>query len=539
MAYEYKFNDEDDDKTGQPPESANSAPLGGTGALGAQASPGIQTRPTTPSGRPNAQQYLQANQGAGANLASGIEKTVSGQAAKVQSGIDSARNQLNSSSRPLETSLGSQAQTNINQAFQNPADILKQKNQLAEFTKLRDQGYAGDINALGANQAAANQANQAQVNQLGQTTGLGNTEAGRYQLLRQSFGQPNYTTGQQRLDQLFLQAQPGVNRGLQNNLADTQKHVLNGYSSLGTDTQAKLDALNAMSKGNSKAISNLFLNGNTTNPNQLGIRGIESDAQQRYAADQARAAQLPDILARIKNNTVTQEDLQTLGAGKDLSIGQSLYDVDLSNYINQAAPSETLAQAVTPEEFARYNALQQLANNPTQNVFGTATQAGGYDPYGFRGAEFGNQLNQVRTNYEQTRPQELLQSFMNTITGRRSAMEGADKGDYRSARNPEVWNPMIKELQPLLQNLNQVDANTLLTSLNQGFSHMAPGLGNSLEGYLNHTRAIGGSDSAANELQNYFNTLNQLRGNQLGTKNLPTKDDGTIDWSKLPTPGGK
>jgi hypothetical protein len=44
---------------------------------------------------------------------------------------------------------------------------------------------------------------------------LSKTEAGRFQLLREQFGRPGYTTGQQRLDQLILQAAPEESQKLQ------------------------------------------------------------------------------------------------------------------------------------------------------------------------------------------------------------------------------------------------------------------------------------------------------------------------------------
>jgi hypothetical protein len=52
------------------------------------------------------------------------------------------------------------------------------------------------------------------IEALQKRAGLAQTEAGRFQLLREQFGRPGYTTGQQRLDQLILQAAPEESQAL-------------------------------------------------------------------------------------------------------------------------------------------------------------------------------------------------------------------------------------------------------------------------------------------------------------------------------------
>ena len=88
-----------------------------------------------------------------------------------------------------------QPQYDFNQYGQSAAD------RLSAFNKYRT-GEAQQFDI--ENQAKL----ETQAKELQKRADLSQSEAGRYQLLRETFGRPSYTTGQQRLDQLILQARP-------------------------------------------------------------------------------------------------------------------------------------------------------------------------------------------------------------------------------------------------------------------------------------------------------------------------------------------
>lgn len=360
---------------------------------------------STPSGAPNINQYLQANQGAGERLSSGIQSNVQNQANQIGQGVQSTNNKLNAQYQPLQQNLGANAQQTTQQAFQNPQALLDaynaQKtapanstplsqdqqnnvNQYNQFQKLNTGGYGQDIQNYGTTAQQASNQLQQQQSALAQRAGMAANESGRNQLLQQTVGQPGYNVGQQTLDSLFLQAQPGVANQLQQNLGNIANQSGQQVSGLTSDSQQRLAALKGLSGQDQQAIKNLFNNGNASG---TGLNQISSNVQNEYnnLATSAPSAQA-GILASMKSNQYTPEQLNSLGLGQ----GQQTWGVDLSNYVanNPLNPAATggYAQAATPEEFARYNALNQLAGGPNglqSNMFGAATSAGGYKPYQF------------------------------------------------------------------------------------------------------------------------------------------------------------
>lgn len=73
---------------------------------------------------------------------------------------------------------------------------------------------------------------------------LSQTEAGRYQLLRETFQRPGYTTGQQRLDQLILQADP-----------EQARQLKEMTQNIATPAQQSLQELQALKEAEQKAIT--------------------------------------------------------------------------------------------------------------------------------------------------------------------------------------------------------------------------------------------------------------------------------------------
>ncbi len=115
MATELQLNtDDEEDKL----STDLSAPAGGGPASGAP------QRASTPSNKPNVQQYLQANQGAGQKLAGGIEQNIQKQAGQVERGVGETRSNLESGSQPLESKLGEQGSQFAKSSFKDPQALL-------------------------------------------------------------------------------------------------------------------------------------------------------------------------------------------------------------------------------------------------------------------------------------------------------------------------------------------------------------------------------------------------------------------------------
>jgi hypothetical protein len=150
------------------------------------------------------------------------------QANAVKEGISGANTSLNKGAGYL-SQLG-------NKDF-NAQNFASDQNQLQDFTKFRT-GQAVDTNQLGTLNNQAQTTNQSLQNTLQNRQNQVSNEQGRFQLLNESFGggalnKNPYSTGQQRLDQLFFQAQgPSNITNLQNNINSNLNTAQQGMKTL-------------------------------------------------------------------------------------------------------------------------------------------------------------------------------------------------------------------------------------------------------------------------------------------------------------------
>lgn len=425
MATELKFKQDEEDQQQTALTGPSSPSEASSGQEGSTPSPQAPSRGAMPAKRPNVQQYLQANQGAGQRLAGGIEQKTQKQAQEVGRGISQAGEQLQASSRPLEQDLGEQGSQKIQTAFRDPANILKQQEQLDQFRRLSGRGYEQDIGKVGEVASQQKQALGAQVNQLGQTADLSGTEGGRFELLRQTYGQPNYTRGQQRLDQLFLQAQPGAARELRQNLQNIQQQQGQQLNAFDTAAQAKLAALNQLSGARADEWQRLLSGGTSadleSDITQRGLGDIASSSQARLAEAQERAKTAQGIQDRLASRQLSPEEIINLG----LQSGQSVYDVNMNEYLRGTDFNPTLAGAASPEEFARYRALRQLAGDTSNDIFGGAEAGGTWNPYQVDLEGLKSQLDARKQYYEQDLLNQTRDAYLASTQGASGGYFGA------------------------------------------------------------------------------------------------------------------
>lgn len=449
MATEAKFNTDDEDQQ----ETLSGVPS----AVGAPAGSVTAQRPATPSGRPNVQQYLQANQGAGQRLASGIEKNVNKDAQSLGRSVDQSRSSLQTGSNPLESKLGQQGSDFAKASFKDPQALLNQQSQLDEFRRLQQEGYKGDIQNLGAQTASQQQGLQNQYSNLDKRVGQAGSETGRFDLLRSSLGQPNYSRGAQRLDQLFLQAQPGVNRTLQQNLKGVGAQGQQQVGAFSDEAKARLEALSGLSGQRSSEIANLLKGGTETGlESDLSGRGLEDigvSSQQRLIQAQAAAEAVPGLQDRLTKNQLTAEDMQTLG----LQAGSQIYDTDLLKYITRGEHLPTITSAADPAEFARYRALQQLSGDTSGDIYGGATEAGGFSPYQFDREGLMQNASNRRDYWETTKPRELANAVTNEFGPINTPGFTGLTGGFRAAGPSPVAQYGANVLAPALQQATTVD----------------------------------------------------------------------------------
>lgn len=349
----------------------------------------------------NLQSYINANKPAGEQLGQKIagklgsslettEKQTSKQASDISSNIQAEKARIGEAAgfaKQIEedpTKITNPQPTQI-EGVQSETPSIAQPVGPSAYDRFKPL-YAGTSSAdqLKA-QAGTAEANA--INQYG-TVGknianLGN-EQGRFDLLKQSIKQPNYSAGQQNLDQLFLQtANPQA-------LAQQQQNL---QSRLGQSQTAAQNAYQGTAG----------INANFIGDNSLGAQATGAKTQLTNAltgaTDKFNAEQVAEVASLNARNVDTQNALDTLfkqGYGTlsdaqkliidpmlqsgNLTAGTSTYNVlsDPNAYQNYMtgynAPTASTSDVINQQDLARIQSLQQLSGITPDKY--TYTQAG-------------------------------------------------------------------------------------------------------------------------------------------------------------------
>lgn len=418
MATLFQENNQEEDENQQPGQAS----AGVSGQLpSAPAGAGL-ARQQKGSGRAaiNIGKYLEAQKQGGQQLASGIQQRAQEQAQQTQAGLQQAQQKFQQQAGQEEQRLG-KGQQIVQAAFQDPQKLLQQQEQLQQFQQLK----AGQLANVG--QDISQQ--QAQAEALQQQAQAAGTEAGRFGLLKQTFGGGGrgYSTGQQRLDQLFLQASPGSARQLQTGLQSTAQQVGQQVQALSQEQQARQAALQQIAQQRQQEIAS-GLESETGSIQQ----SIEAKLKQaEVQAPQERAA----LQTGLEKGQLTQQQLERLG----LTAGTSLYNVEPSKYLSQATVVPTAAGVASQEEVARLQALQQLAGQEGGFLAGTDIgQVGKYSPYEFQREQFLQDIAQRGEQYQ--RLQKSTQDFLGTV-GKDKGFQEAMKSYARERFGDNVGDP--------------------------------------------------------------------------------------------------
>lgn len=326
------------------------------------------TAPQQGSGRfTNLQKYINANQGAGEQIATRINNqtnrdydtfntNLADKNQAIQSGIDMGNNLINTQGKQYKDQLGAWNQglnsfntvDNRGSFDQTGAEItaFTKAPQVADFQKLQS-GQAIDQQALQNSQNDAKATSDAMLKQINDKNNNIQTEQGRYDLLRQAqpkFG--NYNLGQGKLDQLMFQTNPQAISNLQSNfgnqLADVQaKNTALGAqgASLGTLANDETSLINAL---NSQAQANQ----NTFNTRVGSAENFKS-------INDARSNLYDDYIGQLQSGNLSG----------DLS---NLLGVSNLNTYNLMGNTPSLSAPVTGGMFGDGGALSQKISSPYQ-----------------------------------------------------------------------------------------------------------------------------------------------------------------------------
>lgn len=198
-------------------------------------------------------------------------------------------------------------------------------------------GSAYGSKALGDAQKASQQANALQ------------SEGGRFALLDQFYGRPNYSMGEKSLDNLLVQNQPGTAARAQS-IGGQAKGLTSDVNHKAQDLD-NLAAVNRQSAADTAKQTQDYLNNS--------IQGFEGDLDKRYQDYQTGNNDYNQ--ARVSDLGDDALDADTMGL-YGLNEGTSLYDTDLSNYLQQSQ-NASKGQFASDSDYAKYLALSQLAGS--------------------------------------------------------------------------------------------------------------------------------------------------------------------------------
>lgn len=505
-------------------------------------SSGAQPTGSTGSGRfTNLNKYLNANQGAGDRLASGIgsniekqtaqnKREANTQAADVRAGIESAQNKVNQ---------GNQYVQQVNAQDFNAQNIAGDQNKLQDFTQFRtNQAVGADAlaNQVGQAQATAQNLQAQQQQQLQNAS----TEQGRFNLLKQAFGggtvyQNPYSTGQQKLDQLFLQAGGANNiNNLQNQVRGNLNQTGQILNTLGQNANT-IGEIGTQAQGIAKGLQDRT--NALTNQYVADVEATAPEVNAQRAADQAWAQ---DQYAKLQSGgQIDQRFADMLGLNQGQNLYNTLTGKNVNDFMNFGNTNlQGFGQLANTDQENYYNALTQLAgmtpgfiadgnpvaavaNNNTiggqltsnQDAFNKATQ--GKD-FGYTWG--GGAVNQYNTNVSSPVAQNLLSGLSSSGA---QTLRGLDVNSLISTTgivNPA--NPEWSKSNLTRLGFNPQDAQVIMNAASSNQISANNSFGNNVPYYDDYR--IGALQNAANLLydQGYFNRVNIAPPSDIQNKNF-------------------
>lgn len=267
-----------------------------------------------------------------------------------------------------------------------------------QFATLRDAQYQGP-RSLAETPDLYNQVQGASGSAVGKAQASG-SEAGRFALLDNYFGRPEYSQGQKSLDNLLVQADPNSQQAFDQMRANA-KQLQDSTNQAGVDLNARAGQARQQTQDTRQAARGAL---GIDDVGQLtGSGAIQSSlapVDERLTQQQQRLSQIQDIMGQYGDSTaasqLTPEMLELLGIdpaqfneikfGGDggrwlpFSVAQGEFAAPLSSFVDTASEdSLNRASVSSPEEAARLNALASLAGMDPSGIIGAGDAGSMYE----------------------------------------------------------------------------------------------------------------------------------------------------------------
>lgn len=365
----------------QQQQGGNSVNISGGKGAAFDVVPGQEKKQAKSGQYANLQSYLQANQPQAQAMGQKLVSEVSNQGAEAQSKI------------------GQLAQAKPNVEAYDPSAVIANAPTLSESQKQQYKtmketgGYTGpqsqeQVSGYKEAQAAAQKASDAAK--------MAATEQGQQELLKKAYARPNYSGGQNKLDQVLLMGNQQAT-GKLSDLSKKYSDLYNQFNTTAQDVGLGINQAQQQALANKEAIAQAEPNAWNALLNPISQRATEMNKSNQ------------DLISRVLNDVsdsaLKEETMQKLG----LNDGQRLYDLNLSNYINPNYSQAGLNEAASSEERAKYKALAELFGDQSRTEIGQADAS--INPLAFNQEQFLKDLGQKNQEFSNISKNQMLSAY--------------------------------------------------------------------------------------------------------------------------------
>lgn len=199
------------------------------------------------------------------------------------------------------------------------------------------------------------------------------TEQGQQELLKQKYARPDYSAGQNKLDQALLQYSPAAKSGFEN-IKSKYSNLNDIFSGAQTNVASAIDQSQKQSLANKQAFS----------PAEKAAREALLNPIQKRAeqANIDNPAMVERYYQDLQDEKVNQDVMEKLG----LTEGQNIYDLNLANYLNKDLSTSNMNNVANADERTKYAQLASLFEDQTMTQIDANGKA--ISPVGFNKAQF-------------------------------------------------------------------------------------------------------------------------------------------------------
>lgn len=458
MAIYYDLDEEKKKQNGEESATSDTVLGGQSGVItgGAQVSAGgagspQSPKPTSSGSFTNLQSYLQANQGNSA-------------ANKIADNVKSANTTARTSLGEASTDFNQQVQAGgvtkdtslVDQVTKTPVGYTS--DQKTKFQQQLNANYGGPDNLTETDKGQQAFKDVTKASQYNQSL---KTEPGRFTLLQEMFKRPDYSKGQQTLDQLLIQNDPNAKQTMQGAVDDfggLDQQYETAKTDAGNAAQARRIEAQEASKYANEALYGVDGKGGAINQR---LDSADARVQQRLADQKVQTDQLREALKNRDLTGLSPEQVAQLGIPDG-----SVYGMDFSDRIQAVDPTQiTRETAMTPQEFAELGALHELGG--VDNPFAANKDlAGTMDDealYSFNSHGIQDEINQRQNAYQDEVGKTLVETPYagGTLRNRdhiqlEKAIEIAKNGSQLAGASPQARERYAQQYAQLVQMLEGI-----------------------------------------------------------------------------------